>query len=271
MPTPGQETDEIDQMLSEDEDEDDEKAEKTDSADEPDETQDEDEYDEIVYNKETVKVPKSERKTLLQKGYNYDKVHGRLTEQEQKLARLRELTGMDIDAALQNLEQQISSQQVEQYANEYGLPAEDAQREIERDRRLQRLEQETRQVKRLSTLNQEKEPLKTKVYFKELEPEIDRLITDSIGRGVDVSVEAAYHYLRGQKLEELMGQTKSKTEKQTLANIQDRMNRGVSRGLVESESRNADATTDIDRGMAEAFGNDPKKIAAYVKKQIKRS
>jgi len=247
-----------------------EEVEETTETDEPnpEDTKTDDEFDEITYNKETVKIPKSERQAYLQKGYNYDKVHGRLSEHEKKLVRLKELTGMDIDAALTSLEQQIQQQQVEQYASEHDLTEEDAKREVERDRRLQELETETKMTKRLLTLNQEKAPLKDKIFFKELESEIDQLVTENAKRGVDVNVETAYHYLRGQKLEELMGQEKGKAVKSTIADVQDRMKRG---GIVTgSESASADIVDGINTAMAAAFGNDPKEIAKYVKQQIKR-
>lgn len=43
------------------------------------------EFDEIDYNKEVVKIPVSERKAYLQKGYNYDKVLTKKQELEQQL------------------------------------------------------------------------------------------------------------------------------------------------------------------------------------------
>lgn len=244
-------------------------VEETTETEETEETQEtgEEEFDEITYNKETVKIPKSERQTYLQKGYNYDKVHGKLTEQEKKLARLREFTGMDLDAALENLEQQAQQQRVEQYAVDHGITEEDARRDLDKDRRLQELESEVKITKRLQTLNQEKAAIKDKIYFSELEPEIDQLVTDNARKGVDISVEAAYHYLRGQRLEELMGQTKDKAVKKTLADVQDRMNRGLTTG---SESQEADQTANVDTEMTSAFGTDPKRIAAYVKQELKQ-
>ena len=61
---------------------------------------------------------------------------------------------------------------------------------------------------------------------------------------------------------------KSKAQKRTVANISDRMKRG---GGISSDSEGASSGVDIpvNNEMAEAFGNDPKEIAKYVKQQIK--
>lgn len=45
----------------------------------------EDDFIEIVYNQETIKIPKSEQQALLQKGYNYDKIHGKFNETQNAL------------------------------------------------------------------------------------------------------------------------------------------------------------------------------------------
>jgi hypothetical protein len=204
----------------------------------------------------------------------FAKLRREAEEAKQKLARLDAWvsenfghyglrTWKDYQAAVQAQKEQ---EKVQQYATEKGLTEEEARSELEKDRRLQQLEQETKLTKRLLTLDQEKKPLKDKVYFKELEPEIDQLVIDNAKKGVDVSVEAAYYYLRGQKLDELLSQEKGKAVKKTLADIQDRLNRGLT---SDSEGNATDTDIPVDSEMASAFGNDPKKIAKYVKQQIK--
>lgn len=241
-----------------------------DPADDPvDDPVDDQEFDEITYNKETVKIPKSERQTYLQKGYNYDKVHGKLTDHEKKLAKFQELAGVDIDQALTQLEQRKLQEEAKQYAETNGLTEEEAADRLKDKQRLQALETELKSTKRLTTLEKEKEPFKEKLYFKELEPEIDQLIAENAQKGIDISVEATYFYLRGQKLEELMSKETEKTVKSTVANIHDRARRGV---VTQDSSHGDDLdTSEVDVEMAKAFGTDPKKIASYVKKQTKRS
>lgn len=122
----------------------------------------------------------------------------------------------------------------------------------------------TRQLK-MSQSQIQKSELKDKPYFKDLEPDIDKLIVSN----PDVDVKTAYKYLIGENLERLMKQTKSQTEKQTIANMQDNARRrsipsGASDGLDVGSVLSQDGIE-----MANAFGNDPKKIAQRVKETLK--
>lgn len=223
-----------------------------------------------VYNGEMRKVKKSEAKDLLQMGMNYTKVHGKAQTLETQLQRAARVQGFStVDEYIAAVEKAEKDAEAAHYAKTHGVTPEEAQRELDRDRRVQALENELRTTKRLTNLDKEKEPLRDKMYFKELEPEIDQLVADNAAKGVDISVEAAYHYLRGQRLEELLEQTKSNTVKSTIAQVHDRARRGV----VSGDGNHGDDvdTSDIDTGMAAAFGNDPKKIAKYVKQSLKRS
>ncbi|MFA4854194.1 MAG: hypothetical protein WC616_02455 [Candidatus Omnitrophota bacterium] len=188
---------------------------------------------------------------------------------EPKLAKFQELAGVDIDQALTQLEQSKLQEEAKQYAETNGLTEEDAADRLKDKQRLQALETELRSTKRLTTLEKEKEPFKDKLYFKDLEPEIDQLIAENAQKGIDISVEATFNYLRGKNLDELMSKETEKTVKSTIANIHDRARRTV----VNQDSSHGDDldTSEVDVEMANAFGTDPKKIASYVKKQTKRS
>jgi len=225
------------------------------------------EFDEILYNKETVKIPKSERKTYLQKGYNYDKVNSRLTEFEQKVAKIQQLTGKGLDEAIQDLEQQILDAEAKQYAQQTGKTEEEAKDYLEKDKRLQAIENELRATKLLTNLEKAKEPFKDKMYFKELESDIDQLIKENVLQNREISVEAAFNYLRGQKLDELMEKAKANTVKSTVADMHDRTRRGV----VANDGVAGDDvdTSDINKEMASAFGNSPAAIAKYVKQKLR--
>ena len=85
-----------------------------------------------------------------------------------------------------------------------------------------------------------------------------------IKRGYELS--DAYYKVNKSQLTE---KAKSGIVKSTVANIHDRARRGV----VTPDGSNADDSeaSEVDSEMARAFGNDPKKIASYVKKQTKRS
>lgn len=227
----------------------------------------------IKYNKDEVPLTKEEAVELAQKGKNYEKAIERAKQEAAQPARDAYIAeqgymwnGKPITTEAEYKQALKWQQEAERYATEKGVTPEEAHRELEKDRRLQDLETETKLTKRLLTLDQEKKPLKDKVYFSELEPEIDQLVTENAKKGIDISVEAAYYYLRGQRLEELIGQEKGKAVKSTLANVQDRLNRGLTSG---SEGAATDVDVPINSDMAAAFGNDPKRIAKYVKDKIK--
>jgi hypothetical protein len=172
-------------------------------------------------------------------------------------------TWKDYRAAIQAQKEQ---EKVEKYAADKGLTEDEARRDLDKDRRLKELETKTKLTERLLTLDQEKKPLKDEPFFTELESEIDQLVTDNAKKGIDVSVEAAYRYLVGSRLKELLSQEKGKAVKKTLADVQDRLNRGLT---SDSEGAASDSDIPINSDMAAAFGNDPKKIAKYVKDKIK--
>jgi hypothetical protein len=231
-------------------------------VDAPDDTPADDndeEFDEIVYNKETVKIPKSERQTYLQKGMNYDKVQGKAQTLEATIQRAAKAQGFNsVDeylAAVEKAEKEAEEQRYQE--NPLEAVRDTVQREISAV-----LGQQTR-------VQQQKKELKDSPFFSDLEPEIDALITDNAARGQHIDVKTAYFYLRGQKLEELMEKGQKTAVKSTIAQLHDRAKRGV----VSADSAHGDDvdTSDVDVSMANAFGNDPKKIAKYVKQQSKRS
>jgi hypothetical protein len=172
-------------------------------------------------------------------------------------------TWAQYEAAITQSQQQET---IARKAAETGKSEEEVRREMDKDRRLQELEVKAKLTERLLTLEKEKQPLKDLIYFKELEPEIDQLVTDNAKKGIDVTVEAAFHYLRSQRLDELVSKEKGKTRKSTIADVHDRMNRGLSTG---SDSSTRESDISVNTEMAAAFGNDPKEIAKYVKQQTK--
>lgn len=118
-------------------------------------------------------------------------------------------------------------------------------------------------------IEKQKVALKDRPFFVELEPDIDVLIKDSKSKGQLIDVEVAYKYLRGDKMEELLSKTKDDTTKRVVADIHDRAKRA---GGISPDAGGADDVdiSDINIDMAAAFGNDPKDIAKYVKKQTRR-
>lgn len=187
----------------------------------------EEEYDEIVYNKETIKIPVSERKALLQKGYNYDKQHDKLSDYEVKVKELESLLGMNLDTALEKSRSNRMQEEIDEYSEKHNVTPDEAKELIEKDKRIKALEfKEKARDHKDQALAQKKE-LANELYFKELEPEIDGLIQENIDNGQLIDVDTAYRYLLGTRAKELLENSKKETEKRTLANVQDRAKRTV--------------------------------------------
>jgi hypothetical protein len=74
----------------------------------------EEEFDEIVFNRQKVKVPKSERQTLLQKGYHYDEVRA----ERDKAVNLAKRLGYK---SLDDMEQAIEWQNLQAEAQQKGV------------------------------------------------------------------------------------------------------------------------------------------------------
>lgn len=238
-------------------------------GDESEEQQDE-EYEEIVYNKESVKIPKSEVKTYLQKGYNYDKVHGRLNETEQLLKEIQDLTGMDAKAAVEYLrtqkqEREMAGELQQMITDNPGMTEAVAKRLLKQEQEIKAIKQRDNQREFSTVLLSQKTELKDKPFFKELEADIDKMVAAVPG----IDVKTAYNYLKGERFDELLEQAKKNTKKSTIADLHDKAKRGIT---SSSEGLGDDVdTSDVDVNMARAFGNDPKDIAKYKKQALKRS
>jgi hypothetical protein len=117
-----------------------------------------------------------------------------------------------------------------------------------------------------SRIATEKAAISSKPFFKELEHDIDRILAVN----PSLPVEAVYSYVRGEKLDELLSKSNSDATKRAIADIHDKKSRGLTDSGDSGGSDDAVELTPEGKRMAEAFGNDPKEIAKYVKKQIRR-
>lgn len=112
-----------------------------------------------------------------------------------------------------------------------------------------------------SKITTEKSAIADKPFFKELEPEIDKILQVN----PSLPVSAVYNYVRGEKLDEMIHKSSSDATKRTIADIFDKKKRGLT-DAGDSSDGAVDLTPEGKR-MTEAFGNDPKEIAKYVKKK----
>jgi hypothetical protein len=125
------------------------------------------EYDEIKHNKEIVKIPVSERKNYLQKGYNYDKVQQKATELEGQVKylekRARQEGFDDVQSYLKAIDEFEQQQQVQAEASKYGVPEDFIRAE------LQPLKSE------LEQLRQEREKFQQNEVVRQVDSEIATL------------------------------------------------------------------------------------------------
>jgi len=161
---------------------------------------------------------------------------------------------------------EITPEVVQNVATQYNVPEEYARALLEEQAKNNANQELAERKLKVSQAQLQKSKLKDKPYFKELEADIDKAIASN----PDVDVNTAYKYLIGENLEKLIASTKSKTEKQTIANMQDKARR---RSVPTSG-----ADTGVDVGnilskeeieMSMAFGNDPREIARTVKEKLK--
>ena len=223
------------------------------------------EYDEITYNKEVIKIPVSERKALMQKGYNYDKQHDKLSEYETKVKEFEALIGMDMDTALERSKANKMQEEIDEYATKHNVSDEDAKELIEKDKRIKQLEFDTNVRNHKDQVTAKKKELANELYFDKLEPDIDKLIQENIDKGQLIDVDTAYKYLLGTKAKELLIDSKKETEKRTLANIQDRAKRTVQKE-AGSETQTV-VISDEAKRMAREMGVDLKKLAKRLAKK----
>jgi hypothetical protein len=218
----------------------------------------------VKYMQEEKELEYDEAVTYAQKGMNYDKVHEKMTGLEKKAQKLMSITGMDFDKALEHLEKEKLRIDAENLADKESITVDEARARL----REQQANKEIEKIRFSSTVEKQKEPLREKIYFKELEPEIDKMVQEGIENGNIVNVDVAYNYLRGLKLEELMSKNTDAVKKGAIADMQDKLKRGVP---TSSDSGQKNTTTiNVNKQMAAIFGNDPKEIAQYKAEKLKR-
>jgi hypothetical protein len=161
---------------------------------------------------------------------------------------------------------EITLEVVQGVAAQYGVTEDYARAYLELEAKNNASKELAERKFKVSQAQIQKANLKDKPYFKELEADIDKTIASN----PDIDVNTAYKYLIGENLEKLMKQTKSLTEKQTIANMQDKAKRRSVPASSSDVGIDADKILSADEvEMSIAFGNDPKAIAKTVREKLK--
>ena len=197
-----------------------------------------------------------------------EKIEAELAEQKkvieaQKMALEQELAEKRI------IDEQLNPKKVYDYAYENNISEEVAEKML-RYEAQQMIDAEKKKVtEKFTQLQTTKNELRKDKYFNLLEKDVDEIIQSNPG----VDYKAVYYYQRGLKADELESKLAKNVEQRTIANMQDRNRRKT---LGQSASGSDDSLTPsavLDRAamdMSIAFGNDPREIASYVRKNSKK-
>lgn len=216
---------------------------------------------------EEKKVTRSEGKTLLQKGMNYDHVKTRAEAAEAELATLK----------AERVEQEVANQRalMEAKLTEDGYDVDVINQIVnshpsivKAESVLKTIEAEKRDNERRNYIAGQKKALEKAPYFKEIESEIDNLLIQN----PQTDVMVAYDYMLGKMMRTgEFEKMKSNASKNAIADMQDKLKRG--RNITtDAEDGSVDSST-LDKEsmeMTRAFGIDPRIIAKYVKENQKK-
>ncbi len=178
-------------------------------------------------------------------------------EYEKVAAELQDITGME----LPQIVDYIRNAQVTQFADEKGLPEEEAREILQDKQKLFQMEQQMKEFQEQQQqlgYQQEKSKFIKDPMVKKYEREIDEF---SQGGSV-LTFEVAMNYVLGEKLRsgEIRDAIKSGTEKQTMANINKRAKAAPETSRV-SGATDTTGLTKQERQLAAALGISPKEWA----------
>lgn len=239
---------------------------------EPEKKEPEAEDEEIVYLGKTIKVkdlPPEERRTYLQKGMNYDKVKERADTAAATLKRIAQVEGFDtVEAYLAELDKKEKARLAEQIEEAAGDPE-----KINAIVENHPVVRETREEKRKLEFERIRAELSQDTFFKELEPEFNKLIEAN----PDADPKLVYKivrsdYLTPEKINELIAKEKESVEKKILADVHDKERRSTPKGGDADDGKGeVIQPTVLSQKLSSVFGIPASKIAQRSHEKMKRS
>ncbi len=247
-------------------------AKKLDTMD--DKAKQEPEFYEIPYMKDkdgkqqTVKIPFAERDTYLQKGYNHDKVKAEAVSLKTTLQRVAKMEGFKtVDEYLAELDKREKAKLAEKIEEAAGDP--DKINEIVENHPKVI---ETREKDRKNVYRDTKAELSKDQFFKELEPELDRLMEQNPTAAPDLVYNVIRSkFLTPDKIKELITKEKESAVKATIADIHDKEKRATPTGGDTDEGKDTVTPTAFANKLANVFGVSAAKIAQRTHEKMKRS
>jgi len=227
------------------------------------EEESEETYEEVEEEEEVIDTtPQTKNKQTKEENSLYARVRRKEEELAKREAAIREA---EIERHIET--DMLHPDKVWEYSEEHGI-SEDVARKI--------LRLEAKQVANQMKLESEVRRAKNKEQLEELKknslyPRFEARLESLMASNPDVEAKVAFRYLIGENSEEVAQLLEKKVEKRTLANVQDNMRR---RGIKGSDGAESIASKSLLSGdeldMTMAFGNNPKKIAQYVKTESKK-
>ncbi|MED3574503.1 hypothetical protein [Cytobacillus praedii] len=227
----------------------------------PPATTQEEEFDVIKYNKEEVKIPVSQRQSLLQKGYNYDKVNQRASDYEQHLQMVAQITGYSsIDELIQAAQQAEEQQRVQNEAQRLGMD-EEAYRQY-----IAPVNDE------LSTVKKQLEDMQVESFKRQVDAELSELRKDEnfpkyeqemfeIATKYKMTLTEAYEFASLRGLKEQIPSLQQQAEQKVVDQIKARQGKHV-----ETHDENAMVSLNLSQEeitMAHKLGLSPEEYAKW--------
>lgn len=241
----------------------DEKAEEPDKAPESKEP----EFDEIVYNKEKIKIPVADRQTYLQKGYNYDKVKTAADSANATLQRIAQAEGYKtIDEYLTELGYREKAKLAEKIEEAAGDP-EKIDEIVKNHPEVVKTKEERRKL----DYEKAKDELRKDRFFKELETEFDDLMAKNPSAQPDLVYKVLVgDYVMSGKFNDLLTKEKASTEKKVLADVHDKERRAAPSGGDTNEGKDIVQPSEFGKKLASVFGVSASKVAQRSHEQLKK-
>lgn len=271
---------EIDQMF-----EDGEEAEKTEGVADPEPDEDEGQETEEETEEEEEEEEQEEEIEDQEQDPEQNRIYKnmRLKAQREAKASLEaerekiENARIELEIARQEREaQQVENSVRSQMLTEENINNVEIGKGVTREIAVQLLEADAQKViadernkvtERYQKINEQKKNFKNDDFYSLIVDEVDKIVAGN----PNVDFETAYKFTVGNRYQELRDKVNKKSSKKNNAAIQDsRRRRSVIKGDGGTSRTTKDILTNKGLNMAEAFGNDPVKIAARIRQARKK-
>jgi len=245
----------------------------------PEEPVKEPEFDEILYNKEKVKIPVTERQTYIQKGYNYDKVKADADAAKATLKRVAQAEGFNtVDEYLAELGNREKAKLAEQIEEAAGDP--DKINEIvEKHPVVVKTKEERRELDYVKA----KTELSKSEFFAKLEPELDRLMEVNptadpklvypliVGQYVMSDEYKQEQAAKTAQSAQEKAEAKAAAERKVIADTHDKERRTTPKGGDAGDGKDVVMASDFTKKISDIFGVSASKVAQRSHEKMKRS